>query len=134
MDILVIDGMGGGIGKTIIEGLKGAPCSATITAVGTNALATAAMLKAGADFGATGENAVVYNCQKADYIVGAMGILVANAMHGEISPNMALAVSASAGHKFLIPIGTCGVTVLGATPRQMQAYIGELVELLQSRD
>ncbi len=133
MKILVIDGMGGGIGKSVIEQIKGELAGAEITAVGTNSLATSAMLKAGADYGATGENAVVYNCGRADYIVGVMGIVIANAMHGEISPRMAEAVSASAAHKMLIPTDKCNVTVLGVDEKPMQAYIGEVAKRIKIR-
>jgi hypothetical protein len=111
VNILVIDGMGGGIGKAVIRQIKDSAPDAVITAVGTNSIATSAMLKAGAHFAATGENAVVYNASKADYIIGVIGIIVANSMHGEVSPKMALAVSSSPAHKILIPIDKCNVTV-----------------------
>lgn len=126
MNILVIDGMGGGIGKAIIEHIKGGISDVKITAVGTNSAATAAMLKAGADYGATGENAVVYNCSKADFIIGVTGIVFANSMHGEISPKMAEAVSSSSAHKILLPTDKCNVTVLGVADRPIQAYINEI--------
>jgi len=113
MNILVIDGMGGGIGKSVIEHIKTELADAVITAVGTNSAATSAMLKAGADYGATGENAVVFNCTKADFIIGVTGIIFANAMHGEISPKMAQAVSSSPAHKILLPLDKCNVTILG---------------------
>ena len=130
MNILVIDGMGGGIGKSVIEYLKGELIDAEITAVGTNSTATSAMLKAGADYGATGENAVVYNCAKADYIIGVMGIVIANSMRGEISPGMAEAVSSSPAHKILIPIDKCNVTVLGVVERPIREIIKSIRELL----
>ena len=131
MNILVIDGMGGGIGKALIEQMRSGLDNAVITAVGTNSIAAAAMLKAGADFVATGENAVVYNCAKADYIIGVIGIIIANSMHGEVSPAMAAAVSASPAHKILIPTDKCSVTVLGVHPSPIQVYIGELVKKLK---
>jgi len=102
LNILVIDGMGGGIGKSIIEHIKSEIPNAIVTAVGTNSIATSAMLKAGANNGATGENAVIFNCAKADFIIGVTGIIFANAMHGEISPAMAAAVSSSSAHKILL--------------------------------
>ena len=126
MNILVIDGMGGGIGKAAIEHIKNELTGIEITAAGTNSLATAAMLKAGADYGATGENAIVYNCAKADCIVGVIGIIIANSMHGEISPEMAAAVSSSPAHKILIPIDKCSVTVLGLAEKPVQKYLSEL--------
>ena len=130
MKILVIDGMGGGIGKSIIEYLKGELSDAEITAVGTNSAATSAMLKAGANYGATGENAVVFNCAKADYIIGVMGIVIANSMHGEISPKMAEAISSSSAHKILIPVDKCNVTVLGVVERPIREIIKSIGESL----
>lgn len=130
MNILVIDGMGGGMGKTIIEHIKSESGDTEITAVGTNSAATAAMLKAGANNGATGENAVVFNCSKADYIIGVIGIVIANSMHGEISPKMAEAIASSPAHKILVPVDKCNVTVLGLDKKPIQAYIGEINKIL----
>jgi hypothetical protein len=129
-NVLVIDGMGGGIGKSIIEHIKNESNDIEITAVGTNSIATAAMLKAGANNGATGENAVVFNCGRADCIIGVIGIVIANSMYGEISPKMAEAISSNAAHKILIPIDRCNVTVLGLEEKPIQAYIGEINKVL----
>jgi acyl-coenzyme A synthetase/AMP-(fatty) acid ligase len=129
MNILVIDGMGGGMGKSIIERLRSELLDVEIGAVGTNALATSNMMKAGANYGATGENAVLYNCTKADYIVGTMGIIIGNSMHGEISPRMAEAIASSPAHKILIPIDKCNVTVVGAAEKTIQAYMAEIAEI-----
>ena len=93
MKILVIDGQGGGLGRALVTQLLKALPDQTIMAVGTNALATSAMLRAGAHLGATGENAVIHNCRDADLILGAARILVANAMLGEVTPAMAAAAS-----------------------------------------
>jgi len=133
MNILVIDGMGGGIGKSIIEHIKSEITNAEITAVGTNSIATSVMLKAGANNGATGENAVVFNCAKADFIIGVTGIVFANAMHGEISPIMAAAVSSSSAHKILLPIDKCSVTVLGVADKPLQSYINEIPEKIEKK-
>lgn len=133
MNILVIDGMGGGIGKAIIEHIRNKLPNANITAVGTNSIATSAMLKAGATNCATGENAVIYNCTKADYIIGVIGILIANSMHGEVSPKMAEAVSLSTAHKILMPTEKCGVNVLGVGHRSLQGYISEVCEHLTKK-
>ena len=130
MNILVIDGMGGGIGKSIIENIKSKLDNAEITAVGTNSIATSAMIKAGAHYGATGENAVIYNSAKADFIIGVTGIILANAMHGEISSRMAEAVSSSPAHKILLPIDKCNVTVLGVAEKPVQSYISEILSKL----
>jgi acyl-coenzyme A synthetase/AMP-(fatty) acid ligase len=133
MNILVIDGMGGGIGKAVIEHIRNNFNDVTITAVGTNSIATSAMIKAGADYGATGENAVVFNCAKADFIIGVTGIIFANAMHGEISPKMAEAVSSSSAHKILLPIDKCNVTVLGVAEKPVQSYITEITAQIKEK-
>ena len=126
MNIVVIDGMGGGIGKAIIEYIKNELSGVEIMAVGTNSIATSNMLKAGADNGATGENAVIHNCKNADYIIGVVGIAFANSMHGEISPKMAKAVSSSPAHKILIPLDKCNVSILGVAEKSIQTYINEI--------
>jgi len=133
MNILIIDGMGGGIGKAIIEHLKSELSGVEITAVGTNSIATSAMLKAGADYAATGENAVVFNSAKADFIIGVTGIVFANAMHGEISPKMAEAVSSSPAHKILLPVDKCNVTVMGVSDRPIQSHIGEIAKKIREK-
>ena len=130
MNILVIDSMGGGIGKAVIEQVRSSFDNAIITAVGTNSIATTAMLKAGAHNAATGENAVIYNAAKADYIIGVIGIIAANSMHGEVSPKMAQAVSSSPAHKILIPIDKCSITVAGVAPTSIQTYISDIVKKL----
>ena len=133
MNILVIDGMGGGIGKSIIERIKSEFSDVVITAAGTNSIATSAMVKAGADYGATGENAVVFNCTKADLIIGVTGIVFANAMHGEISSKMAEAVSSSPAHKILLPVDKCNVTIVGVDNKPIQAYINEITAILKNK-
>ncbi|MCL1877437.1 MAG: DUF3842 family protein [Defluviitaleaceae bacterium] len=131
MRVVVIDGMGGGIGKAIIERVKAEVSGIEIIAVGTNSAATSAMLKAGADHGATGENAVSYNAARADFVVGVVGIVFANSMHGEISPKMAEAVSSAPAHKILIPIDKCNVTITGISAVTIQSHISEVVEKLR---
>ena len=131
MKILVIDGMGGSIGKSIIEKTKAELKEMTIIAVGTNSIATSAMLKGGADIGATGENAVIYNAARADCIVGVMGIMLANSMHGEVSPKMAEAVSVSPAYKILLPVDKCNVMVTGVRAASVQVYISEIVAKLR---
>lgn len=127
MNILVIDGMGGGIGRAVVERLVAFE-NVIITAVGTNSAATGAMLKAGAHNGATGENAVVYNASRADFIIGVVGIVAANSMHGEISPKMAQAVAQSPAHKILIPIDKCNITVVGVKPAPIKEYIDKIID------
>ncbi|MDY2986676.1 MAG: DUF3842 family protein [Peptoniphilus sp.] len=103
MNILVIDAQGGGLGKQVIQALKEKYRDLEIIAVGTNSIATTNMLKAGANFGATGENAVVVNCARADVIVGPIGILLTNSLYGEITAKMVEAVSLSRAKRILIP-------------------------------
>lgn len=131
MNILVVDGMGGGIGRSVIEKLRSELDDVEIIAVGTNSIATSNMLKAGADYGATGENAVVFNCSNADYIIGVTGIVLADSMHGEISSKMATAISSSKAHKILIPIDKCNVTVLGVELKPIQIYIDEIITTMK---
>ena len=133
MKILVIDGQGGGVGSQCIAQLRMVRQENwEIWAVGSNTAATAAMLKAGADAAATGENAVIFNAQRADVILGPVGIAFANSMMGEISPAMAAAVSSSRAKKLLIPMTRCHVQIIGTTPAPLAAYIAEAVELLKS--
>lgn len=108
MKIVVVDGQGGGVGRMLVERLRARVAGHRIIAVGTNAMATTAMLRAGADAGATGENAVLFNCHDADLLLGPSGIAIPNAMLGEISPAMAQAVQDSAAQKFLVPMDQCG--------------------------
>lgn len=126
--VLIIDGQGGRIGKLLIEGIKAARPDAELLAVGTNSIATTAMLKAGADRGATGENAVIVNCRQADVIAGPLGIVVADALMGEISPAMAVAVGQSRALKLLIPINLCDNVVVGAAERPIKELIALAVE------
>ncbi len=130
MKIVVIDGQGGRLGKLLVEGVRGRMPQAEIYAIGTNALATASMLKAGADFGATGENPVVRAVMDADGVLGPVGIVVANAILGEVTPAMAEAVGSCRGRKFLIPMNNCGVVVAGVSEQPLSAYVASAVEAL----
>lgn len=121
--IVIIDGQGGKMGAALTAQFKAAGISARIIAVGANSAATTAMLKAGADAGATGENPVVVNCQSADIIAGPMGIITANALYGEITPKMAAAVSESRAQKLLIPVNRCAVTVVGVEDLPLGDYV-----------
>ena len=132
MNILVIDAQGGGIGKQLVAAIKQHIASAVVTAVGANSTATAAMLKAGADYGATGENAVVVGCRKADVIVGPIGIVIPDALFGEITPRMAKAVGQSAAKRILIPISHCDNIVVGVADVSVSAMIQSVVQEIQS--
>ena len=113
MNILIIDGQGGGIGRQLVENIKKEFPKQIITAVGTNALASQAMLKAGADHTATGENAVIVCCRTADIIIGPIGIAIADSLWGEITPKMALAVGQSDAVRILLPMNLCNNYIAG---------------------
>ncbi len=127
MTILIIDAQGGGIGKQVILAVKQKMPDAVITAVGTNTTATSMMLKAGADYGATGENAVIVGTRKADVIIGPIGIIVADSMFGEITPAMATAVGQSDANRFLIPVSHCDNIVVGVRNLGIKEMIEEVL-------
>ena len=126
MKITIIDGQGGKIGKTIVEQLKKAHPQQELYAIGTNSLATSAMLKAGADYGATGENPCIVNAADSDIIIGPVGIVIANALLGEITPAIATAVGASKAYKILIPMNKCNHHIVGC----MDAGLGERIRMI----
>ena len=116
MNILVIDGQGGKLGRKLVESIRKACPEAEITAVGTNSIATQNMLSSGcADHLATGENAVIVACRTAQIIVGPFGIATADAMLGEISPAMANAVASSPAYRVLIPMNLCSTYIAGVS-------------------
>ena len=130
MKITVIDGQGGKMGRLLIENIKAARPQAEITAVGTNSMATAAMLKACPTHGATGENAVIVACRSAEVIIGPIGIVIADALYGEITPAMALAVGQSNARKILIPISKCNNYVAGVEDKSAAELIKAAVDAL----
>ena len=136
MNILIIDAQGGGIGRQLVAAIKEKNSDATVTAVGTNSAATSAMLKAGADIAATGENAVIVNSRKADVIIGPIGIVIADALHGEITPAMAQAVAQSSARRILIPVNHCDNIVVGVGSlnigRLIQDVLAELSVLAEN--
>ena len=121
--VLVIDGQGGGLGRQLVSALAAACPEAELTAVGTNSLAANAMLKAGASRAATGENAVVVNCRRADVIVGPIGIVIADALLGEITPAMAAAVCQSGARRVLVPINHCENYVVGVPDQPVSQLV-----------
>lgn len=125
LKLVVIDGQGGGFGRAIIEALRAKGYTGEVLAVGTNALATSAMLKAGASAGATGENAVIWNAGKAQIIAGPIGLVMANSMLGECSPAMATAIASSPAHKVLIPATRCGASIAGLPELPLADYIAD---------
>lgn len=130
MKIVVIDGQGGRLGRLLVEAVKTRLPQAQVYALGTNTAATAAMLKAGADFGATGENPVVRNVTDADGVLGPVGVVVANAILGEVTPAMAEAVGSCRARKVLIPMNSCGVIVAGVEEQPLPVYVAQAVERL----
>ena len=131
MTVLVIDGQGGKIGRLVIELLRQRDSAAEIVAVGTNSAATETMLKAGAQRGATGENSVVVACRSADYIIGPIGIVVADSMLGEITPKMSVAVGQSTAKKVLIPMSRCETAVAGVSELPLSTLIEDAVKKLK---
>jgi hypothetical protein len=127
--LCVIDGQGGGIGSVIIRKLKAAfEERVEVIALGTNALATARMLKAGANRGASGENAIRRTAAAVDVILGPVGILLAHAMMGEVTPAMAEAVAASPAPKLVLPLTQENVAVVGAGSLPLPKLVDELIE------
>lgn len=126
--VVIIDGQGGRLGKLLVEEVKARLPQVELLAVGTNGIATSTMLKAGADYVATGENPVVRAVMYADAVLGPLGIVVAHAILGEVTPRMAEAVGGCRGKKFLIPMSSCGVSVAGTQEMGLSAYVREAVE------
>ena len=131
MNILVIDAQGGGVGKQLVAAIKRELPDCALIAVGTNVAASGAMQKAGADHTATGENAVIVGARRADVIVGSIGIVIADAMYGEITPAMALAVGQSSAKRVLIPFDHCDNYVAGCAELPLGRRIQAAVELLK---
>lgn len=133
MRIAVIDGQGGGIGKTIVERLrKGLPKEVNIIALGTNALAASLMLKAGADEVASGENAIIFNSSRVDIIVGSIGIIAANSMIGELTPAMAKAIAESSAKKILIPFNRCNIEIIGVVKEPLPNFVERVLESIKN--
>lgn len=128
MNILVIDAQGGGIGRQVVTAIKKNFPEQAVTAVGTNSAATSAMLKAGADEAATGENAVAVCCRKADVIIGPIGIVIADSLLGEITPAMSAAIGQSRAKRILIPVNHCDNYIVGISDLSMARLIDCVVE------
>lgn len=131
MNILIIDAQGGGMGRQLVASVKKEFPKAEVGAVGTNSLAASNMLKAGADYAATGENAVIVGCRRADVIIGPVGIAIADSMHGEITPVMAAAVGQSEAWKLLIPMNQCRNTIVGVKNVSMSSMLEAVLEQLK---
>ncbi|MBC8530080.1 DUF3842 family protein [Christensenellaceae bacterium NSJ-44] len=132
MDIAIIDGQGGGVGRALVTAIrKEWGDSVHLLALGTNATATAAMLRAGADEGATGENPILFNAGKVDIILGPIGIILANALLGELTPRIACAVAESPAQKILVPVNRCHVIIAGLTPPPLPEAIDQAMACLR---
>ena len=132
LKIAVIDGQGGGIGSLIVKKLrKELGDSIEITSLGTNSVATTSMMKAGADKGASGENAIAWNSSKVDIITGPISIMLPNAMLGELTATMATAISSSPAKKLLLPLNQEQVDIVGITKEPLPHLIEELIQLIK---
>ncbi len=127
MKVVIIDGQGGKLGKLIVEGILNEKIDCELVCVGTNSIATGAMLKAGATVGATGENPVKVACRDADIIVGPIGIIAADSLQGEITPDMAVAVGQSLAVKYLLPVSHCNNRVIGLRDISMADMVKETI-------
>ena len=131
--ITVIDGQGGGIGKSIVGKLRKQiekDTGIVICALGTNSNATGSMLKAGADIGATGENAITRTVYQSDLILGPIAIIAANSMLGELTPEMALAISSCPARKILVPLNRCNITIAFELNATTETYIDYCIKLV----
>ena len=128
--VAVVDGQGGGMGRGLVESIKKKWPKLHVRAVGTNSLATAAMLRAGADDGATGENAVAFNARRADILLGPIGVLTPNGLLGEVSPRMAEAIGGSEAVKILLPSQRCSIRLAVGESQPLQFYLDQAVRLL----
>ena len=131
MKVIVIDGQGGKMGQMVIERVRNSQMPCELIAIGTNSIATSAMIKAGADAGATGENPVIVACRDADIIIGPIGIIAADSLLGEVRPAMAVAVGQSCAKKLLIPVNLCSNIIIGTKPLSLAKLIDEAVEELR---
>ena len=131
MELLVVDGQGGRIGQQLVRGIVARHPKLQVFAVGTNSLATAAMLKAGADAGATGENPAIVGCRTADLIIGPLGIVIADSLLGEITPAMAAAIGQSRAKKILLPVNRCQHYVVGCRDLPLGELVRMAVELVR---
>ena len=132
MKLMVMDGQGGGIGGAIIKALRGSVGNdLVILALGTNSIATSRMMKAGANRGATGENAIVRTSQVVEVIIGPISILMANSMMGEVTPQMAAAVCSSGAEKILVPLTQEKVRIIGVSGEPLPHLVDKVVKIIR---
>ncbi len=132
MYIGVVDGQGGGVGRALVTELKSQFPDHRIVALGTNAMATSAMLRAGANEGATGENAIVVTVPRCDLLLGPVGIVLANAMLGELTPGMATAIGGCDATVILIPMPQAHVRIAGYIDQPIAQLIGAAMEQVRT--
>lgn len=130
MNLVIIDGQGGGLGRQLVSAVKDRYPDIEIIAIGANSAATNAMLRAGATQAATGENSVIVACRRADVIIGPVGIVITDSMLGEITPAMAQAVGQSRAKRILIPVNLCDNIIVGVTDLSMTKNVQNAVEIL----
>lgn len=134
MIIAVIDGLGGGIGAEIVARLRQElPLEVEIIALGTNAIATEKMMKAKANRGATGENAIRVSVREADFIIAPLSILIPHSLMGEVTPGIAEAVALAPGHKLVLPIVQPGLEILGLEWKPLSKQISEAIQIIRER-
>lgn len=132
MNVLVIDGQGGQLGGQLVKSICSNFEGHKVMAVGTNATATATMLKAGAHEAATGENPTIVACRKADVIVGPIGIVIADSMFGEVTPKMAVAIGQADAVRVLLPINKCDNLVAGVSDLNVTTLINDVIFKLKN--
>ena len=132
MQVLVIDGQGGGLGRQLVSAIKERFPKIEVLAVGTNSMATAAMLRAGADQAATGENSVVVASSRAEVILGPIGIVIADSMMGEITPRMAVAIGQSHAKRILLPVNHCDNIIVGVAESSMTRNVQNAMTALEA--
>lgn len=132
MQVLVIDGQGGGLGRQLVSAIKERFPKIEVLAVGTNSMATAAMVRAGADQAATGENSVVVASSRAEVILGPIGIVIADSMMGEITPRMAVAIGQSHAKRILIPVNHCDNIIVGVAESSMTRNVQNAMTALEA--
>lgn len=131
MNIVIIDGQGGQLGAQLVKAVSARFSDVNLTAIGTNAVATSSMLKAGCRNGATGENPVLVACRKADVIIGPVGIVIADSLMGEITEKMAVAIGRADAVRILIPVNKCDNLIAGVPDLNVGALIEDALSKLE---
>ena len=134
MKIVAVDGMGGSIGGQIIRRLRESlPDDLHVIALGTNAIAANNMMKAGANRGASGENAVIRSVEEADMIIGPISIVIPNSMMGELTAPMAVAIAGTKAQKVLLPLANPQVDLVGVSKEPLPHLMEEAIEIIRKK-